>query len=247
MIEHHIRLAPKRVSCLLSDLDGVIFDSELLVKAVMNEVLEEVFEYPDVGRLAHEMFGIRIIDIICILEERLNRPLGEARRKQLQREIDQRVAESAPIMPGTLQVYQSLGLPVAVVSNSRRYRLNRCVERAGALMFFGQHVYSAEEVRRPNPAPDAYLHAARRLGFEPCECLVIEDSVTGVQAARAAGMRVAGFLGGSHIEGDHAQTLSAAGVHALFDDMALLPRLIKDLTYSPRVEPVSVGAAGVAT
>lgn len=245
MIEHQTRLASKRVGCLLSDLDGVIFDSELVVKAVMSEVLEKAFECPDIEQLTHELFGIRIIDIIGLLEERLNRPLGEARRRELQREIDQRVAESAPVMPGTLEVYQSLGLPVAVVSNSRRYRLNRCVERAGALMFFGQHVYSAEVVGRPKPAPDAYLYAARRLGFEPCDCLVVEDSVTGVQAARAAGMRVAGFLGGSHIEAGHASKLRAAGVHALFDDMAQLPQLIKDFSSSPWEQPTLAGAAGV--
>jgi HAD superfamily hydrolase (TIGR01509 family) len=246
MIEHQIRLEPQRVSCLLSDLDGVIFDSELVVKAVMNEVLEKAFEYPDVGRLAHELFGIRIIDIIALLEERLNRPLGEARRRELQREIDQRVAELAPVMPGALEVYQSLGLPVAVVSNSRRYRLNRCVERAGALMFFGQHVYSAEVVGLPKPAPDAYLHAARRLGCQPEHCLVIEDSVTGVQAARAAGMRVAGFLGGSHIEPEHAAKLRAAGVHVLFDDMAQLPQLIKDISGNSWKQGLGASAAGAA-
>jgi HAD superfamily hydrolase (TIGR01509 family) len=132
-------------------------------------------------------------------------------------------------MPGTLATYRALGLPVAVVSNSAFHRLHRSVERAGMLALAGGHVYSAEDVGRPKPAPDGYLHAARALGHEPAHCLVIEDSPTGVRAARAAGMRVLGFLGGSHIGDSHAPQLLAAGADALFDDMAELPALIARL------------------
>ena len=90
-------------------------------------------------------------------------------------------------------------------------------------------MFSGDEVPHPKPAPDVYLQAARVLGMAPQHCLVIEDSVTGVTAARAAGMRVLGFLGGSHIRADHADMLARAGVLKVFDNMADLPQAMESL------------------
>ena len=220
---------PRPVNCLLSDCDGVIVDSEVMAEAIMVDVLQQAFGVSDLASHMQDLFGRRVIDIIRILESRTGRPQSDARRIELQREIDSRVAEAAPDMPGTLETYRSLGLPVAVVSNSAYARLQRCVERAGMLALVGRHLYSAEDVGRPKPAPDAYLYAAGQLGVEPETCLVIEDSPPGVRAGRAAGMRVVGFLGGSHIGGDHAALLLKAGAHAVFNTMTELPALIERL------------------
>lgn len=217
------------IACLLSDCDGVIVDSEAVADAIMLEVLQQAFDGADLAPQLDGLFGRRVIDIIELVESRLCRPLGEARRIDLQRTIDARVAEAALPMPGMLATYRALGLPIAVVSNSASDRLRRSVERAGLLELVGSHVYAAEDVGRPKPAPDSYLHAARQLGFPPAACLVIEDSPTGVRAARAAGMRVLGFLGGSHI-GDHsAGLLEAAHADGLFRRMSELPGLIAQM------------------
>ena len=217
------------IACILSDCDGVIVDSEVVAEAVMVEVLQEAFGVPDLALYMHDMIGYRVIDIIRIIEDRVGQPQSDARRAALQRSIDGRVAEASLAMPGTLETYRALGLPIAVVSNSAFARVHRSVERAGMLALVGTHVYSAEDVGRPKPAPDAYLHAARQLGFAPEACLVIEDSPTGVRAGRAAGMRVLGFLGGSHIGTGHPALLREAGANALFDRMGDLTDLIERL------------------
>ena len=217
------------IACILSDCDGVIVDSEVVAEAVMIEVLQDAFGIPDLSGYMHDMIGHRVIDIIRIIEDRVGQPQGDARRAELQRTIDVRVAEVSLAMPGTLETYRALGLPIAVVSNSAFPRVHRSVERAGMLSLAGSHVYSAEDVGRPKPAPDAYLHAARQLGFAPEACLVIEDSPTGVRAGNAAGMRVLGFLGGGHISASHPALLREAGANALFDRMSDLPRLIERL------------------
>ena len=225
-------LAPDRVvpiACILSDCDGVIVDSEVVAETVMVEELQRAFGVSDLAALMHDMFGRRVIDIIRLVEGRVAQPLDDARRVELQRIIDARIAETSPPMPGTLETYRALGLPIAVVSNSAFARLHRSVEHAGMLALAGTHVYSAEDVGRPKPAPDAYLHAARQLGFAPEACLVIEDSPTGVRAARAAGMRVLGFLGGGHIGDSHPALLREAGANALFDRMSDLPGLIEQM------------------
>lgn len=221
------------IACILSDCDGVIVDSEVVADAIMVEVLEQAFGVTGLAVHLHGMFGRRGIDILRSVEARVDRPQDDARRTALLRCIDERVAEAAAPIDGTLETYRALGLPLAVVSNSAFHRLHRSVERAGMLPLTGEHVYSAEDVGRPKPAPDGYLHAARALGFAPAACLVVEDSATGVQAARAAGMRVLGFLGGSHIGDGHAAVLRAAGADALFEQMRELPALVERLSRAP--------------
>jgi beta-phosphoglucomutase-like phosphatase (HAD superfamily) len=81
-------------------------------------------------------------------------------------------------------------------------------------------------VPRGKPAPDLFLYTAERMGVMPERCVVIEDSLPGVTAAVAAGMRVIGFVGASHCRPGDAARLSAQGAIAVIDDMAqLLPAL----------------------
>lgn len=228
-------VAPCPVRCILSDCDGVIVDSEVIADDIMVEVLEQAFGVTGLRQQMSDMFGMRVVEIIRIIERRIGQPQSDERRAELQRAVDERVAELAAPMPGTQAAYRALGLPVAVVSNSAFHRLHRSVERAGMLELVGTHVYAAEDVGRPKPAPDAYLHAARALGHMPEHCLVIEDSPTGVRAACAAGMRVLGFMGGSHIGDGHASHLLAAGADALFDDMTELAALVARLERDHRV------------
>lgn len=216
-----------KISCILSDCDGVVVDTETAADEILEEVLREVFQCPEISTHLKDMFGRRIIDIIRLLEDRLGQALGDERRVFLQRKIDALVVSRATPIPGVLQAYTEIGLPVAVVSNSAYERLHASVECAGLIPLLGGHVYSAEDVGRPKPAPDGYLYAARQLNSEPAACLVIEDSVTGVQAARAAGMRVVGFLGGSHISPAHGEMLTAAGAMHLFDSMADLAEVVE--------------------
>src|SRR4029079_16546138 len=68
--------------------------------------------------------------------------------------------------------------------------------------FKSEHVFTSSQVKKAKPAPDLFLFAAEQMGYDPKDCIVIEDSVAGIQAARAAGMSVIGFLGGTHAKFD---------------------------------------------
>ena len=80
------------------------------------------------------------------------------------------------------------------------------------------------------PAPDLFLYAAAALGITPEHCLVIEDSVNGVLAARAAGMRVWGFLGGGHMDAAAGARLVDAGAERLIADWREAKALFSTLT-----------------
>ena len=103
---------------------------------------------------------------------------------------------------------------------------------AGLYERFAPHIFSSSEVRNGKPAPDLFLHASARMGIMPARCVVIEDSLSGVRGAVAAGMTAFGFCGGSHCRPDQALTLRQAGAAITFDDMRQLPELIAGIGQS---------------
>ena len=100
---------------------------------------------------------------------------------------------------------------------------------AGIHDLLAPHIFSASQVKRGKPAPDLFLFAAGQMAAAPGRCVVIEDSVPGVTGARAAGMTVLGFHGGSHCRPGYADTLRAAGAVATFGDMRELAGMIANL------------------
>jgi beta-phosphoglucomutase-like phosphatase (HAD superfamily) len=106
-------------------------------------------------------------------------------------------------------------------------RVQASVRRAGLQQVFGERVFSAEQVARAKPYPDVYLFAAQQLGVEPAKCLVVEDSVAGLNAARAAGMKTIAFVGASHIPDGYADALRKMGMTRIMEHMDELPALVE--------------------
>jgi HAD superfamily hydrolase (TIGR01509 family) len=116
-----------------------------------------------------------------------------------------------------------------VASSSSPDRLHLALDVTGLAPLFGANVFSATEVVNGKPAPDLFLFAAKKMKTEPPDCLVIEDSVLGVAAGRAAGMQVIGFAGAGHATDELAQRLSAAGAHRVIRAMNALPACVEAL------------------
>jgi len=113
-------------------------------------------------------------------------------------------------MPGIAAVLTAIRAPVCVASSNTPKRLQYTLSRTGLLSWFAPCIFSATMVERGKPAPDLFLFAAGQMDVEPRSCLVVEDSVPGVTAAVAAGMRVIGFTGGSHCRPGHSERLRQA-------------------------------------
>jgi HAD superfamily hydrolase (TIGR01509 family) len=130
------------------------------------------------------------------MERHLGQPgRGDELRIEL-RELVHAELEGAGVepMPGARELIAALreqGVPLGLATNSGREFATRALRSAGVYDCFDA-VVSAEEVEHPKPAPDVYLEAAARLGADPAACVALEDSATGVSAARAAGMTVVG-------------------------------------------------------
>jgi beta-phosphoglucomutase-like phosphatase (HAD superfamily) len=126
-------------------------------------------------------------------------------------------------------------IPKAVASSSPAQWLRGSLERFGLAHHFGDRLFSAaEHVERGKPHPDIYLHAARALGVRPTEALVLEDTPTGVKAARAAGMTVVGLCAGLHCGPGHGERLLGAGAdHIAAGYAEVLPLVMPDLIRHP--------------
>ena len=133
-------------------------------------------------------------------------------------------------MPGVGDLLAALPGPRCVASNGHLAQVRERLALPGLLCFFDPHVFSATQVASGKPAPDLFLYAAARLHTQPEGCLVVEDSIAGVEAARAAGMPAVGFHGGSHCPAGHADRLRAAGCLRVF---ARMPDLAAYLAEKP--------------
>jgi HAD superfamily hydrolase (TIGR01509 family) len=212
---------------LIFDCDGVLVDSEVLACRAVSEALaefglslpiEEVAER-FLGRSTKDMYAALEADWNCVLPDAVRSRIRAHSRDLFDRELlpVKGVAAALDALTGLRCVASSSGAE-AIAHKLGRTDLLRRFEPAS--------LFSAHMVSRGKPAPDLFLHAAGRLGTEPRRCLVIEDSVPGVTAAKAAGMTVFGFIGASHCRAGHEGRLSAAGADLVLAEMRELPRLI---------------------
>jgi HAD superfamily hydrolase (TIGR01509 family) len=162
-------------------------------------------------------------------QKRLGHSISENIRSELAQRLRQTMIARLTEVPGAVAAVAGTPLLKAVASSSTKEGLERKLRQVGLWSHFEPHVYSADHVAKAKPAPDLFLHAAEKLGVRPDECLVLEDSVNGVVAGRAAGMRVWGFLGGGHVHDRLGERLTAAGAERLVADWPEAARLLAGL------------------
>ncbi|WP_045760817.1 HAD family hydrolase [Xanthomonas albilineans] len=214
---------------LISDCDGVLVDSEVLADRVMFDTLSTYVPRAELERFLDGSFGQTTQQIVQRVQQHFALDLPAGLYIEIRQRSEALIAAQVQPIEGVRAALSAFPLPLAVASNSQRASVVASVARAGLSERVGGHLFSADMVARPKPAPDLYLLAAHTLGVAPARCLVIEDSVTGATAALAAGMTVIGFTGAGHIPAGHAATLRQLGVAAVMEHMRQLPRIYADL------------------
>jgi HAD superfamily hydrolase (TIGR01509 family) len=212
---------------LICDCDGVLVDSEIIADRVMLDVLSETFPGIDFKPAVRSAFGQQTSRFLSNLEPKFGISMPPGFTDTIEVRVCAELARSVGPITGVRAALSRIALPAAVVSNSRMERVQSSVRRAGLDRIFGERVFSAEHVERPKPYPDVYLHAAKTLGVEPRRCIVVEDSIAGLTAARAAGMMTIAFVGASHIPDGYAHVLRETGITRIIDSMDDLPALVE--------------------
>jgi HAD superfamily hydrolase (TIGR01509 family) len=209
---------------IIFDCDGVLVDSERLSVRVDAIFLERLGWPMSDAEIIERFVGRSDADMRAVIEERLGGPIPA----DLDREFDRLYRETfeAELTPvdgivEALDAVVAAGIPLCVASSGGHAKIRRSLELTGLTSYFGERIFSATDVAHGKPAPDLFLHAASRMGAAPERCAVVEDSVYGVDAAIAAGMRAFAYAGGVTA----ADRLTRPGV-VVFDDMHRLAGLL---------------------
>ncbi len=217
------------MTLLIYDCDGVLVDSEALASAALADLMTAL-GHSMTAVECHRIFGGRSLnDVLLRAEQILGRPIPDDLGGQAAQQLLARFRHELRPVAGAAAAIASMPYARCVCSSSAPDRLMLSLEVTGLAPLFGEHVYSAEQVARGKPAPDLFLFAARRVGLAATEAIVIEDSVTGIAAARAAGMASIGFTGASHMTEDLAAQLAASGADEVIAAMAELPAAVATL------------------
>jgi HAD superfamily hydrolase (TIGR01509 family) len=208
------------IRAVIFDCDGVLVDSEALSNRALSEALAEAGLAMSPAECRVAFMGRSWASCLELIEERLGAAapsdLEDAYRARMHAAFER---ELRPV-PGIEGALDAIELPVCVASSGPPSKIRHSLGLTGLLPRFEGSIFSAVEVARGKPAPDLFLHAAARMGWESATCAVVEDAPVGVEAAAAAGMTAFGYAG----DGD-APALEAAGAR-VFTDMSELPELL---------------------
>jgi HAD superfamily hydrolase (TIGR01509 family) len=211
-----------RAGLVVLDCDGVLIDSELLASETAAALLGEAGVAVSAAQVRDRYTGITMAALVRDLAERHGAPVAAHFDGAFQGALQRRFESDLRAVAGIEAVIDTLAVPRCVASSSSPERLAHSLALAGLHARFAPHIYSATQVARGKPAPDLFLYAAQQMGVDPASCIVIEDSIAGVQAGVAAGMVTIGFCGGGHCDAGHDARLLAAGAHAVCADSAAL-------------------------
>lgn len=210
-------------AAIIFDCDGVLVDSEAIaLEAELAALAQHGMQYDPIA-YRRRFLGTAEAAFFAMLDEDAAAraiTLPATFRSDLRRRIRDAFEERLNEVPGAARAIACVTQAKAVASSSSTAGLERKLKKTALWDAFAPHVYSADLVARGKPAPDIFLHAAAALGVAPSACVVVEDSVNGVIAARAAGMVPLGFVGGGHCDDGAADALRDAGAAAIFADWA---------------------------
>ena len=194
---------------VIFDCDGVLVDSETISAQVSSDCLKEIGIELSANHILETYRGKSVADCIRMITEELStldewKNLSEAektaRGAQFWRHVQLQTLvvceQSLEPVAGVMTVLDSLQekrIPFCVASNGKHEKMRMTLAKTGIMPYVQGRIFSFEDVTRGKPAPDLFLHAASTLNVVPTQAIVVEDSLTGIQAAVAAGMRPLGY------------------------------------------------------
>lgn len=209
---------------VIFDCDGVLVDSELIACSAEADALSAIGYEITPESVVERFTGLPSEEMYARIEAELGRALPGDFGAQVKQRIMAEYRTKLTAIDGAAEVLSSLPVMKCVASSSSPAKLALGLVETGLYEFLYPHVYSTALVERGKPHPDLFLYAADAMGVRAADCIVVEDSIAGVTAGRAAGMKVIGFTGGSHCAPGHAEKLFQAGADTVINDLRLVLR-----------------------
>lgn len=211
---------------MIFDCDGVLVDSEPLACASFSRAIKAEGLDWSVEETMRRVMGLSLKTSREICEAELGRKLPGDFLEKMQA-VTYQTFRDAPLQPvagvkDAVTALQAAGIDTCVASSGAPEKMRFTLGLTGLWDLFDGRIFSASQVPRGKPFPDLFLHAAISMNVQPFDCVVVEDSLPGVQAARAAGMKALAYAGEPYANRD---ALQKAGGR-VFDDMKQLPDLV---------------------
>ncbi len=186
---------------IIFDCDGVLIDSEIISAQMLIDALTGLGVDIDLTYVARHFLGRSYPTVMATIRRDFGLDLPPDFEENYRTKLLAAFEKDLKVMPHVAAAIDRLALPYCVATSSSPRRAAFSLNLVGLGHLAGPRLFTASMVERGKPAPDLFLHAARACGVAPADCLVIEDSLTGIRAAHAAGMQVWRFTGGSHLAG----------------------------------------------
>ncbi len=182
-----------KYKCIIFDCDGVLIDSESIAIGVLVDMANDLGAQMNFKESLISLKGKSLNSCMNLIAERIGKPLPEDFEPKYRINTFEAFRESIQPIEGIKEVIENLEVPFCVASSGPENKIRLNLEITGLLPFFEGNIFSCYAIKKWKPEPDIFLWAAGTMGFQPNECLVIEDSVSGVKAARSGGFDVFGY------------------------------------------------------
>jgi HAD superfamily hydrolase (TIGR01509 family) len=188
------------IGLVIFDMDGVLVDSERIANRIFHAMLAEHGVPLALDQSTRRYVGRSMAFAIADVEKSfgivLPQDFAEIERTRVLAAYEGELQAVA----GVPELLEGLALPFCLASSSDPPRIERSLELCGLAAHFEGRCFSATQVANGKPAPDLFLFAAARMGFAPADCAVVEDSLAGLAAAKAAGMKAYAYAGAGHTD-----------------------------------------------
>ena len=185
---------------VIFDCDGVLIDSEIISAKMLVTELSKLGVSINLDYVAQHFLGRSYPTVMNQIRAEFGLNLPPEFEDQYRERLMAAFQTDLRVMPHVKDVLAHMELPYCVATSSSPRRAETSLCLVGLQALTGPRLFTSTMVERGKPAPDLFLYAMHQMGVvDPCRCLVIEDSLNGIRAARAANMQVWRFTGGSHL------------------------------------------------
>lgn len=209
------------IQCIIFDCDNVLVDTETTMISVLLDMASAYGVKMDLEEAVSEFSGRHIRQTIQFLETRSSVNFPEDFEQHFRKRTYDEFRKGVQPIEGVKELLQNLNLPFCVASSGPREKIELNLHLTGLLDFFSpERIFSSYDIQSWKPDPGIFLHAAKSMGYPPERCVVIEDSLAGIEAAKKGGFRVYGLTNGYNQE-----ALRAKGA-IIFEQMKALPEFL---------------------
>lgn len=187
-----------KYKCIIFDCDGVLVDTESITNRVLLEMVKPLGFIMELDQAVEEFSGKSLQTCLGIIESQIKNKLPPDFEARYREETFRSFRLEAKPIKGVAALLDRITLPYCVASSGPLAKIQLSLKTTGLLDKFSGHIFSSYEINSWKPDPGIFLHAAKTMGFKPVDCVVIEDTISGITAAKAGGFTVFAFSNAKH-------------------------------------------------